>query len=672
MAMLQLFTMSGAEQAFTSTLLSALTSGLISNAPLAASMTFWTYETRHGAFTRMMYDAHEDALVVTNGTETNPRFIYPGWVYNVTSSVSITGINRQPTTHVLLRGDTLHPAGSAGSGGDIVAQGAAQQFFPRQGGALGMSWDPNTDRVYQHFWHFAAASRRGGGSALPYGYAGVSMFTLTGAVFAAGFWVEEKWDGVVNNSEQVIASAMLTTALAGRVFYAIGSVYPPLPAVFLDDVVVFVYGDLRGNSWISCRARPATESTAWRGTRSMPFGWPFALCPMGVDRVIALWWATPTHGSNLVYTVFRYDRTIERLRLEDVGTVPTSLTYVWPQHAGYATYDARRGRLLLLSPNPNDVHALVLDAFCHPGTPREAAAAVPLDPAHAGYGQRFAALTYTTATTLAAPRLAISYPGFASTDLTRSTTQFATDGVTGAGTFAVSWASGASGVSGTVVLGFSTYSVGISATYSQGLAYGTEGMALLTSTATFTVSTTLSAATATSAIAAVTITPRIAVSQADMVGAGSPRLLSYPTSALATPYLYALNPQQWRGIGANAWTPPLYQSQRTLSKTTTVQFAGDVTDLEVVETWMGGGNRIAMPLSMFAALWDYFANPPDLASAGYVTYEPRDITARKFKVLLTGLTVGGADGVQLDHLYKAGNWVHETVELTMRLVEDIS
>lgn len=669
MALLQLSQMSGAEQVFTSTLASALASSLISSAPIGASMTFWTAALHPASFTRLMYDAHEDALLVCNGQYQNPTFTYHPIVG---SAVSIVGIGRQPVTQVLLRGDTLHPAGSAGTGGDIVAKGASQQYMPGSGGGTGFSWDPNTDSVYQHFWQFGTNARRGGGTALPYGYGYLSMLSTTDVALFGG-WRQVTWDGAVTG-EQFVASAMFPNAggRAGKLSYIPAFYWPPIPAVLLNDVAVFVYADWPGHGWISCRKRPVTTAANWRGTRSMPFGWPMALCPMGVDRVIAVWWSYPGAGAPLVYTVFRYDRAVERLRLEDVGTVPTTYTYIYPGHVGYAAYDTRRGRLLLLSPNPTDVHALTLDNFCHPGIPRSATTVVALDPTHAGYEQRYAALTYTTVTTLASPRITVSYPGFASTDTSRSTGQFATNGLTGTGTFAVSWASGASGACGAITIGFSTYSVGLSATYSQGVAYGTEGMALLTSTATFTVSTTLSAATATSVVANVIIQPRIPVSQADAVGAGTPRELSYPTSALATPYVYGMNPHTWNGMGASPFTSPLYANTRTLQKTVLAQFAGDVTDLEVTETWIGGGpQRIAMALSQFAAMFEIFQNPPDLASAGYVTWSPKDISNRRYQVIITSLTVGGQDGVMLNHMYKAGGWISETVEMKMRIIAEV-
>ena len=672
MALFTLATISGMETVFGSTLNSAVASGLVSTAPYVASLMFWTAGTGGAAaVTRLSYDPAEDAVIVTNGLNQNPTYVYPNYLYAANSAVATTGIVRPPLTHVVIPGGSLDPAGPLGSGGSLSVLGASIQYFPGSGGSYGFAIDPNTNTNYQVFWHFFAAGARGGGTWLPYGYGTTRMVSTTASTYAGGFHWQALWDGTVTG-EQAVASGMVdTVARPGRLYFAPGFYLPPLPPVVFDDVVVFVYADLIGTAWVSCRARPATGASAWRGTRSMPFGWPMALAPMGVDRCIAVWWAYPRAGAPLVYTVFRYDRALAVLRLEDIGTVPTTRTYTYPQHMGYATYDRRRGHLVLLSPNPNDFDQYTPDQFCHPGVPRALVGAVPLDPTHAGYAQRYAVATYTDASILAAGQVTVSYPGFASTDTSRATLTLATEGPTGTGTFAVSWTSGASGVSGILVLGTSSYSVGLSATYSQGLAYGTEGMALITSTANFTVSTTLSAATATSLVAAVVIMPRVPVSQSDMVGAGSPRLLSYPTSALATPTLYPINPQVWTNFLANPLLRPLYASTRTLQKTATVAFTGDVTDIEVTEKWLGGGNRIAMPLSFFAALVDLFQNPPDLASAGFITWEPRDISSRKYKVLITNLTVGGSE-MEMDNLIKTGDgWVHSEVALTMKLISEV-
>jgi len=197
-------------------------------------------------------------------------------------------------------------------------------------------------------------------------------------------------------------------------------------------------------------------------------------------------------------------------------------------------------------------------------------------------------------------------------------------------------------------------------------------MALITTTQNFVVSTALSATAAVSVTAAVVITPRgLPVGAIDAVGAGTPRILSYPTSSLVGPLTYEMNPQVWTNMGAAPFIRPLYASQRTLTKTATVQFTGDITDLEVTETWMGGGSRVAMSLSFFAALWDYFQNVPDVTSAGFITWEPRDLNSNVYAVFLTDLSVGGSEVVTLDNLYRTSPaWVHETVTLRMRLISD--
>ncbi len=394
MALFTLATISGVETVFTSTVTSAVGSALVSLAPYASvifgsSLRFWTTNYGGPAITRMSYDPAEDAVLLTNGIALNPTYIYPQWaVAAYGEPVRATGAFGIPLVTLVFTAAALDPAGSAGSGGQLVVTGMTAQYFPTQGGSYGYAIDPNTNTIYQTFWHFIANGRRGGGTFLPFGYGDTPMLSVTHSTYAASTWWVAQWDGVVQG-EQVIASAMLTAAgRAGRVFYAPGPYAPPLAPVVFDDVAVFVYADPPGTAWISCRSRPATGASAWRGTRSMPFGWPMMLAPMGVDRCIAVWWASPRAGAPLVYTVFRYDRALAVLRLEDVGTVPTARTYTYPQHVGYATYDRRRGHLVLLSPNPNDFDQYTPDQFCHPGVPRTLVPAVPLDPSHAGYAQR--------------------------------------------------------------------------------------------------------------------------------------------------------------------------------------------------------------------------------------------------------------------------------------------
>lgn len=199
-------------------------------------------------------------------------------------------------------------------------------------------------------------------------------------------------------------------------------------------------------------------------------------------------------------------------------------------------------------------------------------------------------------------------------------------------------------------------------------------MTILNASNTFTVSTGLSVAfSATTITTAATILPGRPALQSDAVGAGTPQELSYPTSALASPLVFELNPQLWTNMQAEALTRPLYAAQRTLQKTANVQFVGDITDLEVKLTWMGGGDRIAMTWTFFSQLYNYFFNVPDVASAGYISWKPKDLNNHDYRILFTNLEVGGQNTIQLDSLTKASDgFVHDAVTATFRIIDKIS
>lgn len=198
-------------------------------------------------------------------------------------------------------------------------------------------------------------------------------------------------------------------------------------------------------------------------------------------------------------------------------------------------------------------------------------------------------------------------------------------------------------------------------------------MTILNASTTFTVSTGLSASfSATTITTAATILPGRPALQSDAVGAGTPQELSYPTSALASPLVFELNPQIWTNIQAELLTRPLYAAQRTLTKTANVQFVGDITDLECRLTWMGGGDRIAMTWTFFSQLWNYFTNVPDVASAGYITWQPRDLNAHGYQILFTNLEAGGQNIISLDSLAKAQDgFMHEAVTATFRIISKL-
>jgi len=199
-------------------------------------------------------------------------------------------------------------------------------------------------------------------------------------------------------------------------------------------------------------------------------------------------------------------------------------------------------------------------------------------------------------------------------------------------------------------------------------------MTVLAASNTFNVSAGISASlSATTLTTAATILPGQPALKSDAVGAGTPQQLSYPTSALASPLVFELNPQMWTNMQAEALTRPLYGAQRTLTKTANVQFVGDITDLEVKLIWMGGGDRrIAMTWTFFSQLYNYFFNVPDVASAGYITWSPKDLNNHAYQILFTNLEVGGQNTIQLDTLTKTlDGFVHDAVTATFRIISKL-
>lgn len=672
MAFLPLRSVSGLQPVLSAAITSALSAGVAASSTTAGqALQFFNPTSYHTAWARLSYEPREDLVILSDGLIYAPE--YQALV--TASGVETAGVNRVPWTHTLLAGASLDPAN-----GGLTARGFTAYHFPVSGSSLGFTTDPSTGKLYQQWWHFLMEAPRYAEINNTFAYGGGVIPLLT--PHQQSPWIFYTWttDGkpVQLSAVPCIGSTAQDATAAGYLNFTPGFFRPPVGGLRLQDVVVFAHADLNGQyTWLSCRTIPADDedSVAWRGTRDMPLGPPMALAVTGVDRFIGVWWATMQPSSPLVYTLFRYDRVQQRLFLDDVGRVPTAFTYTYPWHVGFATFDTKRGALILLSPDATQFDTFRDARLALGGALTTLRPPVPLSPYQAGYRQTFATVIYADATPGQLDAMAVSYDpaltsGVEATALGKTT--FA-NGATGAGVFKLSWTSAGAGTSTLQIVTAQTYSVVVSATVAGlGVAYGADPVTLLASTQTFTVSTAVSAVTPVSLTTAVAITPRQAAAT-DAVGHGAARLLSYPTSALAGPILYELNPQQWTNMGATPFVRPLYASQKTLSKTATVQFLGDVTDLEVTETWVGGGNRVAMSLSMFTALWDYYTNVPDLTGSGFITWEPRDISPRRYTVLLTGLEVGGTEVVTLDNLYKVTSpWIHETVTLRMRLVEELA
>ena len=608
-------------------------------------------------FAMLSYDRAYDVIAVCRGA------FYPG--YDITDKSKYYGPSKS-LAYVSYDAGTLAPTGALAVKGASFKLGDGMPLNSASFSyAYGLCRDPNTGELRQcivDFYKTIEASPKGYGA------------NMSGESQIATDHTKQYFFNRVGTS----TVHQLIEFYQGALMPALGSEITPNIMTF-GDVVVFLYEDLAHHAWLSVIDR---TTHAWRGTRRLHVGHVMQLCPMSVNRGMAICWQSADDSSPLMAITFQYDSGRQELVVEGVETLLTNHGYLpHPQtvldpiegNKGYATFDQMRQAVVLLSPDGETFTRYVTQNLCHPGRPASAFAAVPLSAVHAGGPTTFAVYTGLEINPAPAPTVFLSY-GDASAGLFSAPAplQTRTDD-TGTGTFRLNWSSAASGVSVTPAIWFSSYSVLLSSTTAYGAAYGVDPMTILNASTTFTVSTGLSASfSATTITTAATILPGRPALQSDAVGAGTPQELSYPTSALASPLVFELNPQIWTNIQAELLTRPLYAAQRTLTKTANVQFVGDITDLECRLTWMGGGDRIAMTWTFFSQLWNYFTNVPDVASAGYITWQPRDLNAHGYQILFTNLEAGGQNIISLDSLAKAQDgFMHEAVTATFRIISKL-
>jgi len=170
-----------------------------------------------------------------------------------------------------------------------------------------------------------------------------------------------------------------------------------------------------------------------------------------------------------------------------------------------------------------------------------------------------------------------------------------------------------------------------------------------------------------------TILPDRPALSKDAIGAGTPRMLIYPTDALPSPLIYELNPHRWTNMGPEPLTRIDFRDRKTLGATVTQQFVSDLTDVEYKEIWVGGGaDRIAMSWRFFSLLYDYYMNTPDVTQQLFIKWAPRDISTHIYEVFITSISVGGSESVDLDYLYRVSDgWVHESVTMTFRILRQV-
>jgi hypothetical protein len=476
---------------------------------------------------------------------------------------------------------------------------------------------------------------------------------------------------------------LATTIIAARPNGIKGNIAEIMPApVVMNDIVAFAYG---GGSfygaYISLVKRDSAKT--WVSSRPLDMAYVFAMVPVGQDQLMVVGHIA-TDGFSLlgqtaplIALTFRYDRVKGALELDDAATIPTDYVYTWPTHVGFMTYDTARQALVLLSPDQTTFERHVFDQLCHPQSPDVVGQLVPLGPVQAGTTTTWTGLTARAAMPVGNVAPGVIYEGsVTSTTYLEQPTRLTTRATTGTGTVAIGLASAASDATLTLTMGLSSFSVGVSNTATWGPQYGVESVSLLATSATFVVSAALSAAaSATSVRTSATILAKRPI-QATDAGGGTPRELDHPLSGTYTaPLVYPWSPPAYANIGGGqVLDGPLYATIRTLSKTAVVGFTSDDSDAEIVEEWPGGGDRIAMAWDFFSSLWDYFKSQDDLtfANGQFLEWAPKDTANNRYQVIITNLTVGGQQGVMLDHLAKQGSgFVHETVRMTMRIVAEI-
>lgn len=640
---------------------------------------------------RLSYDPATDELILTNG---EMRFVpretlgltWPNGDPLQTFRTWVTGANWESAkdsmwTHTRYDANSLDPIQA------LIVNGYSQFEIFHSGENVGFTYDHNKGILYGYLGTRVAVQTRASGE-FNRDLGNARLLSLTNPTpFVAGstkYTIEYIGEDILPTAEQKRLILKLSQGLAASFPYPVKPAQEKfmVSPVLFDDVAVFVYSGgshYGGALWVIRRDGSGT----WLSSRPVDQAWFFAMFPIGIDRFMTIGYigvtgfkATRNDNFPLVAMTWRYNRTDTKVELDDIAEVPTKYSYDFPQHTGYMAFDTKRQALILMSPNMESFERHVFDILCHPISPgaNGLQAVSPVEPVHAGQRVRFAAATTKDTMPVNTPKTDILYTGsVGATNFDYKAQEFRTGGDRGTGFFDVGFTSAALSAGLTIQIAMSGWSALLSSTTAYGEKFGVSPVSLLSVSASFLVSATLSAASPTTVGASTNILAKKPIKVND-AGGGTPRELDHPSSgSFPSPLVYELNPQVWTGQLDQALEKPLYATARTLEKTATVQYTKDITDIVVAERWMGGGKRVAMGLSFFTSLYDYFNNPPDLRLEQFILWRPRDVSEKVYKVVLTGLTVGGEEHLQFDRLVAQGDgWIHDEVILTMKIIEEVT
>ncbi|MGA8139669.1 MAG: hypothetical protein WB948_03215 [Desulfobaccales bacterium] len=118
------------------------------------------------------------------------------------------------------------------------------------------------------------------------------------------------------------------------------------------------------------------------------------------------------------------------------------------------------------------------------------------------------------------------------------------------------------------------------------------------------------------------------------------RELHYPGDLLP-PIIYEEPPDSWENFDSIPLTPrPMIVAEQTLQDTVLAAWPGYQKDNPVREIWKGANDVAIMPADFYRRLMEYFMNPPDPVSQGYITWWPKDRTSQGYNIVIECVRAG--------------------------------
>ena len=146
-----------------------------------------------------------------------------------------------------------------------------------------------------------------------------------------------------------------------------------------------------------------------------------------------------------------------------------------------------------------------------------------------------------------------------------------------------------------------------------------------------------------------------------------PSIVTFPS---LPPLIYECNPDKWSNFDLSPLKRPFTRHQTLIGGSVTQDWPGYDSDVIIEEIWDGGGDRLSMPLSMFRFLYQYYVNRPNYGIEGYIRWSPRDLTAKRYNIVVLDLLVGGQRGIQMDLTVFHG-YIHDSVTFRFSIVSEV-